>query len=228
VPHSGPLCTHTHTHTDNTAEQIYTTVFLCVSVYKFRAFCFRKATFLCWYQTSASRTKLRFWSPRNYYAVWNGRWRFSKQFVASEINTRTSSCTINSDKICSHLLARAVDSSTLCLHQLRVNRTILVKSQSVMDIHCFLANINRSLACASIEDAFVGSVPARWQDVTLIQSVEHNDISERLFWLRFIVAARFSAPVQTGPGAHPASYTMGTRSFLGLKRPGRGVDHPPI
>ena len=24
--------------------------------------------------------------------------------------------------------------------------------------------------------------------------------------------ARFSAPVQAGPGAHPASYTMGTRS----------------
>jgi len=30
------------------------------------------------------------------------------------------------------------------------------------------------------------------------------------------------APVQTGPGAHPASCTMGTRSFLGVKS-GRGV-----
>ena len=39
--------------------------------------------------------------------------------------------------------------------------------------------------------------------------------------------ARFSAPVQTGPGAHPASCTMGTGSFPGVKRPGRGVDHPP-
>ena len=39
--------------------------------------------------------------------------------------------------------------------------------------------------------------------------------------------ARFSAPVQTGPGAHPASYTMGTGSFPGVKRPRRGVDHPP-
>jgi hypothetical protein len=37
--------------------------------------------------------------------------------------------------------------------------------------------------------------------------------------------ARFSVPVQTGPGAHPASYTMGTGSFPGVKRPGRGVDH---
>ena len=26
-----------------------------------------------------------------------------------------------------------------------------------------------------------------------------------------------SAPVQTGPGAHPASYTMGTGSFPGVK-----------
>ena len=39
--------------------------------------------------------------------------------------------------------------------------------------------------------------------------------------------ARFSVPVQTGPGAQPASYTMGTGSFRGVKRPGRGVDHPP-
>jgi len=37
--------------------------------------------------------------------------------------------------------------------------------------------------------------------------------------------ARF--PVQTGPGSHPNSYTMGTGSFPGVKRPGRGVDHPP-
>jgi hypothetical protein len=38
--------------------------------------------------------------------------------------------------------------------------------------------------------------------------------------------ARCSASVQTGPGAHPASYTMGTGSFQGVKRPGRGVYHP--
>ena len=38
--------------------------------------------------------------------------------------------------------------------------------------------------------------------------------------------ARFSAPVHTGPGAHPASNTMGTGPFPGVKRPERGVDHP--
>ena len=45
--------------------------------------------------------------------------------------------------------------------------------------------------------------------------------------IKFRWGARFSAPVQTGPGAHPASYTRGTGSFLGVMRPGRGVDHPP-
>ena len=39
--------------------------------------------------------------------------------------------------------------------------------------------------------------------------------------------ARFSASVQTGPGAYPASYTMGTGSFLGVNRLGHGVDHRP-
>jgi hypothetical protein len=38
--------------------------------------------------------------------------------------------------------------------------------------------------------------------------------------------ARFSAPVQTGPGAHPASCTMGTGSFPGVKSR-RGVTLTP-
>ena len=43
---------------------------------------------------------------------------------------------------------------------------------------------------------------------------------------RIPVEARFSAPVQTGPGAHPASCTMGTGSFPGVKS-GRGVTLTP-
>jgi len=38
----------------------------------------------------------------------------------------------------------------------------------------------------------------------------------------------FSAPLQTGPGAHRASYKIGTRSFPEVKRPGFDVvtTHP--
>jgi hypothetical protein len=38
------------------------------------------------------------------------------------------------------------------------------------------------------------------------------------------VGARFSAPVQTGRGAYPASCTG---FFPRVKRPGRGVEHLP-
>ena len=40
------------------------------------------------------------------------------------------------------------------------------------------------------------------------------------------VGARFSAPVQTGPGAHPASCTIRNGSFPGVKS-GRGVTLSP-
>jgi hypothetical protein len=42
------------------------------------------------------------------------------------------------------------------------------------------------------------------------------------------VRARFFAHVQTGLRAHLASCTIVTGSFPGVKRPGRGVDHPPL
>jgi hypothetical protein len=44
---------------------------------------------------------------------------------------------------------------------------------------------------------------------------------------QFSVGARFSAPVQNRPGAHPAFYTLGTESFPGVKPPGSGADHLP-
>ena len=43
---------------------------------------------------------------------------------------------------------------------------------------------------------------------------------------RILVGARFSAPVQTGPEAHPASCAMRTGSFPGVKS-GRGVTLTP-
>ena len=45
---------------------------------------------------------------------------------------------------------------------------------------------------------------------------------------RITMMVRFSAAVQTGPRAHPASCTMGTGSFPGVKRLWRGVERPPL
>ena len=44
--------------------------------------------------------------------------------------------------------------------------------------------------------------------------------------VRLPIGARFSAPVQRDSEAHPDSYTTGTATFPGVKRPGRGVEHP--
>jgi hypothetical protein len=41
-----------------------------------------------------------------------------------------------------------------------------------------------------------------------------------------LVGAKFSAPVQIIPGAHAASCTVGTRSFLGLKGPRHDINLP--
>jgi len=49
-----------------------------------------------------------------------------------------------------------------------------------------------------------------------------NEIATRTgeSWDRTPVGATFSASVQSGPGAHPTSFTMGTRSFPGVMRLG--------
>jgi hypothetical protein len=78
-------------------------------------------------------------------------------------------------------------------------------------------------------------------DRVKIKSVStHNALTRALYASQFIlrqngkcqrnldripVGARFSAPVQTGRRAQPASYTVGTGGFPGVKRPGSDADH---
>ena len=55
-----------------------------------------------------------------------------------------------------------------------------------------------------------------------------NPLRAGRFADRILEGARFSAPGQICPGAHPASCKMGTGSLSRrVKRLGRGLDHPP-
>jgi hypothetical protein len=65
------------------------------------------------------------------------------------------------------------------------------------------------------ENTFIESGPGSSVDITTDYVLYGPGIESRL-------GARFSAPVQTGPGAHLASCTMGTGSFPGVKSD-RGV-----
>jgi hypothetical protein len=71
-------------------------------------------------------------------------------------------------------------------------------------------------------------------NITKHQIVNFDWFVAKVYWLRaglsgdrIPVGATFFAHVQPGPGSHPASRTMGTGSFPGVKRPERGADHPP-
>jgi len=52
------------------------------------------------------------------------------------------------------------------------------------------------------------------------ERIRYSDsLRSRWYMDQIPMGARFSAPVLIGPGVHPAFYTIGTGSFLQLKRP---------
>ena len=57
-------------------------------------------------------------------------------------------------------------------------------------------------------------------------SLYSNSLNGGWSSVRTPAAARLSIPVQTGPNTYPASCTMGTGSFPGIKWPGCGTDYP--
>jgi hypothetical protein len=67
-----------------------------------------------------------------------------------------------------------------------------------------------------------------WMDVLCLVTLVRDWLRAGRSGDQIPAEARFFAHVQTGRGAHPASCTMGTGSFPGAKRPGRGADHPPL
>jgi len=81
---------------------------------------------------------------------------------------------------------------------------------------------------ALLETSASAAIPTNSAATVFPQSIRYRN--SLLAWRtrdRIPMGARSSAPVRTGPGAHPASYTMGTLSYPGVKRPGRDADHPP-
>ena len=84
------------------------------------------------------------------------------------------------------------------------------------DDSCLISGFRRKV----LKNEFLpGCGPGSVVGTATVQGLDGTEIESR--WGR-----DFSAPVQTGPGAHPASRTMGTGSFSGVKS-GRGVTLNP-
>jgi len=69
----------------------------------------------------------------------------------------------------------------------------------------------------------------RFRTVTQFQDIPLYCVTQLLVGLfgnRIPVLESFYEPVQTVPEAHPATCTIGTESFTGVKRPENGPDHP--
>jgi hypothetical protein len=78
----------------------------------------------------------------------------------------------------------------------------------------------------------LGANPWSWVPEASIQGLGYHSWYNDSLWAgqsgdRIPVGVRLPAPIQTGPGAYPTFYTMGTRSFPGVKQLGHGVDHQP-
>ena len=65
-----------------------------------------------------------------------------------------------------------------------------------------------------------------WQYFVTEQVMRHLIVCMSTGCHRILVKAKFSTPVQTGPRTHPASCTVDTGAFPGVKQPGRD-HHPP-
>ena len=115
----------------------------------------------------------------------------------------------------------------------------LTLTTTAVDIYCHIADFQLVTAAHSTKHfcLVVSKVWSRYKKVYFHQSTlktRGRDSSVGIatgYWLdgpgiESRWGARFSAPVQTGPGAHPTSCTIGNESFSGVKR-GPGCDADP-
>jgi hypothetical protein len=114
----------------------------------------------------------------------------------------------------------------------RINR---YEWPTVIILSFLFRRVSRFMCCNSPKEGVREKAWIRPYSSFLRLAMWTGQLSRYSDWLRFgwsgdrsPVRARFSAPVQTGPGAYPANFTMGTGSFPGGKeRPRRDADPSP-
>ena len=101
-----------------------------------------------------------------------------------------------------------------------------------LDIRVLLQHIQLQLSVSGhcfVHDGMVRQISTFSENfyTTLHQSRYSDSLRAGRSGDRIPEGRDFPQPSRPAPGAYPVSYTMGTGSFPGVKRPGRGADHPP-
>jgi len=120
-----------------------------------------------------------------------------------------------------YYLHQLIISNTTGMSQIKINKELVCTESQGINFNPF-----NNTRCISFKCGFMTSLHfnrSRGSSVGIETRYAFGRSGNRI-----PVWARLSLPVQTGTGAHPASYTMGTGSFPGVKRPWRGVDHQPL
>lgn len=89
-------------------------------------------------------------------------------------------------------------------------------------IKCYIAHVKFLSFSSKIKHTFSLFLTR----FSLVVALNPTIILWKLCVMEAKVEVRFSGPVHTVTGAHPASHIRGTGSFPGVKRPECGVNHP--
>ena len=116
------------------------------------------------------------------------------------------------------------DRGTLMYSETELSQYRFVHHKSLVDCRGSVNKVEQGQVCPWVaRSPFLNQIRRIYCQFTL----DSDSLRAGRSGYRIPAGGRFSAPVQTGPGAHPPSYTMGTRYLRGVKGPGRGADHPP-
>ena len=109
--------------------------------------------------------------------------------------------------------------SSICSHQPFAPQRIqlIAASATSYEAELKIANIILTLLCLM----YLGRISGQL-------SMYSDSLRAEPYRYRIPLRDRFFASVQTGPGSHPASHTMETVPFSGVKQPGRDVDYPHL
>ena len=108
---------------------------------------------------------------------------------------------------------------------IRAKHKVQQSEPEVTETPNVICDYNKNMGGVDVVDQYIIIVPYNSMMAGTVQLVQRY-ATDQTVW-RLNPGGEIFRAIQTGPKVYPASYTMGTESFLGIKGLGHGADHPP-